>query len=410
MPPREPDKNAGEEKRHRLIFSARWWLLLLLLCVLAIATSFIVVRMRERQGPGAGQKGPPPAPAIAVSAAEARTALFNIYITGLGTVTPVYTVTVHTRVDGQLMEVLYREGQMVEKDALLARLDSRPFEAQLLQAEGQLARDEAQLKEARIDLERFRALWAEDSIAKQQYDLQASLVGQLEGAIKTDRGAIETARVNIVYCRIAAPITGRVGLRLVDPGNIVHTTDTNGIVVITQVHPMTVIFPIAEDGLPRVRTRLKAGETLQVEAFDRDMTQRLATGTLLTIDNQIDTTTGTVRLRAIFSNEKDNLFPNQFVNARLLVDQVPNATVIPVPAIQRGPEGTFVYVVNVDRTVAVRPVTVGAVQGGDAWIRQGLSPGDLAVVEGTDRLHPGAAVQLKPQTAGAGPAARKVHP
>lgn len=263
-----------------------------------------------------------------------------------------------------------------------------------------MARDMAQLKNAQLDLERFRVLWAQDSIAKQQLDTQEALVRQLEGTVKNDQGQIDSAKLNLVYCRITAPISGRVGLRLVDPGNIVHVTDTNGLVVITQLQPITVIFPIPEDSLPQVLARLKTGSRLPVEAYDREMKQKLAVGSLLTVDNQIDVTTGTVRLRAIFPNEKNELFPNQFVNVQLLVNVRRDATVIPAPAIQRGPQGTFAYVVKPDRTATVRMIVVGEIQGGEASIKSGVLPGDLVVVDGADRLKEGAKVELRPQRGG----------
>ncbi len=390
-------KGPGKD-RDRALLSVRRRLLLALL-VLLVVLGVVLFWTRERQTRNAARKAPPPPPAIAVSAVKVQRADFLVSLTGLGTVTPVATVVVHTRVDGQLMEVRYKEGAMVREGDVLAVLDPRPFQATLTQAEGQLARDSAQLAEARIDLERYRALWAEDSIAKITFDTQASLVGQLEGAVKTDQGVIDTSRINLIYCRITSPITGRVGLQLVDPGNIVHTTDTNGIVVVAQMRPITVVFPISEDSVPQVRAKLKAGAKLVVEAYDRDMTQRLATGKLIALDNQIDVATGTLRLRAEFPNEKDTLFPNQFVNARLLVDTIKGAAVTPADAIQRGPQGTFVYVVNAEMTAAVRPVTVGAVQGGGAWIKTGLSPGELVVVSGVDKLRPGARVRLAPQAA-----------
>ena len=372
-----------------------WWIVLLGICVIGFVAYLIFggpSRTAKQQGPTT--------PAVPVVAVEAKKASFNVYINGLGSVTPINTITVHTRVDGQLMEVLYKEGQMVKSGDLLAKLDPRPFEVQLTQAEGQMVRDVAQLENARLDLERYRTLWAQDSVAKQQLDTQEALVRQLEGTVKNDQGQIDSAKLNLVYCQITAPVSGRVGLRLVDPGNIVHVTDTNGLVVITQLQPMTIIFPIPEDNLPQVLTRFKAGEHLPVEAYDREMRQKLAVGSLLTVDNQIDPTTGTVRLRAIFSNERNELFPNQFVNARLLVDVKRDATVVPSPAIQRGPQGTFVYVVKADRTATVRAVTVGEIQGGEALISSGLSPGELVVVDGAERLREGTRVDLRPQSDG----------
>src|SRR5205823_5649163 len=255
--------------------------------------------------------------------------------------------------------------------------DPRPFEAQLTQMEGQLARDQALLQNARLDLQRYRVLWAQDSIQRQQLDTQAALVRQFEGTIKNDQGQIESAKVNLIYCRITSPITGRIGLRLIDAGNIVHANDTAGLMVITQLQPITVVFTIPEDSLPPVMSKLKTGEPLPVEAYDREGKRRLATGSLLTVDNQIDPTTGTVRLKAVFPNDDNELFPNQFVNARLLLDMKRGATVVPSAAVQRGPKGTFVYVVNADRTVGVRPITVGVSHGEETSIDDGLSPAEL---------------------------------
>jgi multidrug efflux system membrane fusion protein len=372
-----------------------WWIVLLLLCLIGVGAYVFFIKAQSR---AAKQGQVPSTPGIPVVAVEAKKTGFNVYITGLGSVTPVYTVTVRTRVDGQLMEVLYQEGQIVSSGELLARIDPRPFEVQLTQAEGQMARDVAQLKNAQLDMQRFQVLWEQDSVSKQQLDTQEALVRQLEGAIKTDQGQIDSAKLQLVYCKITAPISGRVGLRLVDPGNIVHASDVNGLVVITQLQPITVIFPIPEDSLPQVLARLKTGERLPVEAYDRELKQKLAVGSLLTVDNQIDPTTGTVRLKAIFPNEKNELFPNQVVNARLLVEVRREATVVPSPALQRGPQGTFVYVVKADRTVTVRPITVAEIQGGEASIKTGLSPGELVVVDGADRLREGTRVELRAQS------------
>jgi multidrug efflux system membrane fusion protein len=392
----EANEKKGMSKRARDGWLVRhWWIVLLVVCLIGVGAYFLFAKKQSR----ASKQGEGPAgPMVPVVAVEAKKAAFNVYINGLGSVTPINTITVHTRVDGQLMEVLYREGQIVSSGDLLARLDPRPFEVQLTQAEGQMARDVAQLQNARLDLERYRTLWAQDSVAKQQLDTQEALVRQLEGTVKNDQGQIDSAKLNLVYCQITAPVSGRVGLRLVDPGNIVHVTDTNGLVVITQLQPITIIFPIPEDNLPQVLA--KAGNPLPVEAYDREMRQRLAVGSLQTVDNQIDPTTGTVRLRAIFSNEKNELFPNQFVNARLLVDVQRDATVIPSPAIQRGPQGTFVYVVKADRTATVRTITIGQVQTGEASIKSGLSPGELVVVDGAERLREGTRIDLRPQSGG----------
>jgi multidrug efflux system membrane fusion protein len=293
------------------------------------------------------------------------------------------------------MDVYYREGQIVNRGDLLATIDPRPFEVQLAQAEGQTARDQAFLKNAITDLQRYRVLWQQDSISKQQLDTQEALVRQYEGIVKADQAQIDSAKLQLFYCRITAPIGGRIGLRLVDPGNMIHASDTSGLIVITQLQPITVIFPIPEDTLPQVLRRLKAGTQLPVEAYDREMKERLARGSLLTIDNQIDTSTGTVKLKAMFTNKRNELFPNQFVNTRLLVDVRRGATIVPSAAIQRGPQGTFVYVVKEDRTVTVRPVTVNEIQSGEASIKTGVSPGELVVTDGADRLREGAKAELK---------------
>lgn len=397
----EQDKNSATKRKNPAIFFRRWWVILLLVCLLAVGTYAILTYAGKAQSRKAGKEGKAVAPAISVVAVQAKKTDFNVYITGLGSVTPLNTVTVKYRVDGQLMEVIFREGQIVNRGDLLARIDPRPFEVQMLQAEGQMARDLALLKNARLDLQRYQELWKQDSVPKQQLDTQEALVRQLEGTIKTDQGQIDSAKLQLVYCRITAPISGRVGLRLVDQGNIVHASDANGLVVITQLQPITVIFSIPEDSLPQVLSRLNKSERLPVEAYDRELKQKLAVGILLTADNQIDPTTGTIRLKAIFPNEKNELFPNQFVNARLLVAVRREATVIPSSAIQRGPQGTFVYIVKSDMTVEMRPASVGEIQGGDASIMTGLSPGELVVADGADRLREGARVDVKAQSGNA---------
>jgi membrane fusion protein, multidrug efflux system len=354
-------------------------------------------------GPG-GSRSDPSARALPVVAAAARKGSIDVYINALGTVTPRNVVTVHSRVDGQLMRVGFQEGQIVNAGDLLAEIDPRPFQVMLTQAIGQMAKDGALLKNAQLDLERYQTLLTQDSISKQQVDTQAALVRQYEGTVQSDQGAIDNAKLQLTYARVTAPIGGRVGLRQVDPGNIVHASDANGIVVIAQLQPVTVVFPIPEDNVPRVMKRLSDGEAIVVEAWDRDGKVKLATGKLLTVDNQIDTTTGTVKLKAEFKNENLALFPNQFVNIRMLISTLTDATLIPSAAIQRGAPGTFVYVVKDDKSVSVAPVKLGPVQGETTAITSGLAAGDLVVVDGADKLREGAKVELITRDAQQSPA------
>jgi multidrug efflux system membrane fusion protein len=326
----------------------------------------------------------------------------DININALGTVTSLATVTIRSQISGYLMNVAFKEGDIVKKGDLLAEIDSRTYELALAQAQGTLERDKALLATAQLDLKRYQDLAKTNAIPRQQLDTQASLVVQLKGNIVSDQAQVDTQKLNIAYCHIVAPITGRAGLRLVDPGNYVTANDATGIVVITQLQPISVIFTMAEDNLPQVVRRLRAGATLPATAFDRSGTVKLATGVLKTLDNQIDTTTGTVKLRAEFANEDDGLFPNQFVNIQLLIDTLRDATVVPTSAIQRGAPGTFVYLVNADNTVAVKPVTLGPASAERIAIQSGLVPGDRVVIDGADKLRNGARVVPRNADGGAG--------
>ena len=316
----------------------------------------------------------------------------RIILNELGTVASLDTVTVVTQINGQLQEIGFKEGQIVKKGDFLAQVDPRPYIAALEQAQGTLARDQGLLAQAQTNLKRFQLLGRQDSIAQQQVDDQRFLVAQYTGTVQTDQGAVDTAKLNLSYCRIVSPIDGQVGLRLVDQGNYIQTSSTTGLVVITQMQPISVVFAVPEDNLPDIVPRVRSGATLTVEAYDRANVRPLATGRLATLDNQIDTTTGTVKLRAIFDNPDELLYPNQFVNARLLVNTLENTIRVPVQAVQRGEPGTFVYLINLDNTVSVRLVKVGAVDGGFQAVLSGLNPGDKVVTDGTDRLRDGAPI------------------
>lgn len=352
---------------------------------------------------------------LPVSAAAAHTGNMPVYLEGLGTVTPFNTVTVKTRVDGQLISVNFREGQSVQKGDLLAQVDPRPFQVALDQANGNLAqaqgtlqKDQAALKDAETNYQRYQELYNSKILAKQQLDTQAATVGQNRGSIAADQAAIEAAqaainnaKLNLTYTKITAPISGRIGLRQVDAGNMVHASDTNGLATIAQLQPISVLFSLPEEQLPSVLQRLRQGTKLPTEAFDRDQRKKLADGTLLTVDNQIDPTTGTSRLKAVFPNNDYVLFPNQFVNVRMLLNTQRNATIVPAVAIQRGPTGTFVYLVQDDSTVTVRPVKLGISEGNDVIIDDGLQPGDQVVVDGAEKLTEGMSVKVsKPSSGG----------
>jgi multidrug efflux system membrane fusion protein len=323
-----------------------------------------------------------------------------VTLSQLGTVTPLATVTVKTQLSGYLVQVAFREGQMVNKGDFLAQIDPRPYQVALEQAQAQLGKDQALLKNAQVDLQRYNTLVAQNSIAKQTRDTQVSLVAQDEATVKADQAQIDAQKLNLTYCRIVSPVTGRVGLRQVDAGNYVQTSDPNGIVVVTQLQPISVIFTLSEDNLPDVMKRVRAGAVLPVTAYDRTGATELASGKLDTVDNQIDTTTGTVKSRAIFDNDQLVLFPNQFVNVKLLVNTLHDADVVPNSAIQRGAPGTFVYVVKPEKTVAVQKVKLGPSDGQRIAILSGLEPGESVVIDGTDRLHDGAKVTISsPQPA-----------
>src|SRR5262249_42841365 len=356
------------------------------------------------------QPAPAPRPArqnastttMPVVAAAAVTGDIDITLNGLGTVTSLATVTVKSQISGQFIRIDYQEGQMINKGDLLAEIDSRPYELALAQAQGALERDQALLQAAELDLKRYQDLAQTNAIPPQQLDPQVSLVAQDRGLVVSDKAQIDTQKLNIAYCHIVSPVTGRAGLRLVDPRNYVTANDASGIVVITQLQPISVIFNLAEGNLPQNIKRLPGGRALPVTAVDRSGATKLATGTLKTLDNQIDTTTGTLKLRAEFANEDDSLFPNQFVNVQLLIDTLHDATVVPTSAIQRGAPGTFVYLVNADNTVAVRPVTLGPASGERVAIQAGLAPNDRVVVDGADKLRNGARVVVRNAEVGAG--------
>lgn len=327
-----------------------------------------------------------------MDAAKAVKGNIGVYVTGLGAVTPIYTVTVRTQINGQLIQVNYKEGDMVHKGDTLAEIDPRPYQAQLTQYEGQLMRDQAALENARVDQARYETLLKQNAVPEQQLATQIATVKQDEGVVKNDHGLIDAAKVNISFCHITAPITGRIGLRLVDPGNVVQTGDTNGLLVITQLQPISVIFTISEDQLPPVFAKQRAGQILPVDAFNRNMTEKISSGTLTTIDNEIDQTTGTVKMRATFNNPHLELFPNQFVNARLLEQEKRGVVLVPTAAVQRNSNSTFVYVVKPDSTVTVRQVTVGTTNDTETEIVSGVQAGEVVVLTGVDKLQEGSKV------------------
>ncbi len=404
-PPPPPPTRTGRRK-----------LALVIGVVAVLALAFFVVRGLHHRPQRQGGFGPPPPGGggprfarfaesdngpVSVAVARATPGDIVIRVPALGTVTPLATVTVKTQISGYLQKIAFTEGQLVRKGDFLAQIDPRPYQAALDQAKGNLARDQAQLADDQLDLKRYADLIKQDAVSGQQLDTQKYLVAQYVGTVESDKAAVEAAEVNLAYCHIVSPIEGRVGLRQVDAGNYVTPGDTNGIVVVTQLHPITVIFPIAEDYVPGIEQRLQSGATLQVEAYDRSNSKQLAVGKLLTLDNEIDPTTGTVKLRAQFDNNANTLFPNQFVNIQLVEDVLQHQLVIPGAAVRRGaPNGvlsTFVYVVNPNDTVSVRPITLGEVDGDNVAVKSGLAAGDVVVTEGADRLRDGAQVEVAGQ-------------
>ncbi len=394
---------------------SRWWLWIAILAVVAIGIWYYRgPRTTSEAGgkaasgatsTGKGKGGPGGAGlTVPVVVATAQKGNLPVYLIGLGSVTAYNTVTVRSRVDGQIVKVNFTEGQFVHAGDALIEIDPRPYQVMLEQAEGQLAKDQAQLHDVQVDFERYQLLYSEGVIPKQQVDTQQAQVGQFQGAIKADQATIDNAKLQLVYAHITAPISGRVGLRLVDMGNIVHAADTTGLLVITQLQPIAVIFTLPQDQLQQVLIKLRGGGQLPVEAYDRDDLTKIAEGKLATIDNQIDPTTGTYKLKSIFSNENNVLFPNQFVNVHMLVDTKKDLVIVPAAAIQRGPQGTYVYVVSGGDTVNIHIVTLAQTTGNNIGISAGINSGDIVVIDGQDKLQDGSKVLTT--TAPTGGAAR----
>jgi multidrug efflux system membrane fusion protein len=367
-----------------------WLWVLLVLGMLGGGGYYYYTHVYANGAGAATKQSGPPSREVPVVTATAKKGDMQIFLDGLGSVSALNTVTLHTRVDGQLDKVNFVEGQLVHKDDVLAEIDPRPFQVQLTQAEGQLARDQAQYENAVLDLKKFMA--AGTSVSQQERDTAKAAVNQFAGAVKSDQGQIDSAKLQLAYCRITAPLTGRIGLRLMDQGNIVHASDANGLAVIVQLQPIAVIFNLAQDDIPQVQTAMRAVGKLEVQAWDRDRKNKLATGALEALDSQVDPTSGTVRLKAIFPNEQNELFPLQFVNARLLVETLHDTILVPTAAVQRSPTSTFAYVVKPDNTVEMKTIVLGPTEGNKTAIESGLNPGDVVVTDGVDKLVQGTKV------------------
>ncbi len=382
------NETAGKATSHRLWL---WLLAALLLLCLFLYLLWPTITGAKSAAAANAVKGPAPIQVVAVTATKGN---IGVYYTGLGAVTPLATVTVKAVVGGQLMNVHFKEGDLVQRGDLLIEIDPRPYEAVVVQIEGQLVRDQALLANAHIDFDRYTGLMKTNAIPEQQLATQRTLVSQDEGIVKNDQGLLDAAKLNVTYSRITSPLTGVVGLRLVDPGNIVQPGDSNGMIVITQIQPISVIFTVGEDQLPPVLQKIRAGQTLTVEAWDHDLKNKLASGVLATLDNQIDQTTGTLKLRATFDNANRALFPNQFVNARLLEQQKTGVTLLPSAAIQRNTNNIYVYLIKPDNTVTVRTILIGTTEGDQSEITSGLAPGDQVVMTGVDKLLEGSKIAL----------------
>ena len=394
-PPRVSEKIEYRPKKKRAIWP---WILLLAIAAGAVYLYPRVVQSAS-QGQEKGKKGPGgrggDGRAVPVVAVNARKGDMPVFLNGLGSAAALNTVAVRTRVDGHIVKIYYTEGQLVKEGDPLVEIDPRPFQVQLEQAEGNQARDQAMLANAKTDMQRYTVLFSQDAIPKQQLDTQTATVNQMEATLKTDQAAIDNAKLQLTYAHITSPLTGRIGLRLVDQGNMIHASDAGPLAVITQLEPIAAIFNIPEDRLTEVNRKLAVGEKFQVIAYDRDNKTKIASGSLLTVDNQVDPTTATVKFKAIFENKDLSLFPNQFLNARLLLETRHGATIVPTAAIQHSPQSTFVYVIKPDNSAEVRNISVGQIEGDDAEITKGVEPGERVVIDGIDKLQQGTRVNVR---------------